>query len=184
MKRYALDANCFIDAANPSSSSHTAMHRIFQAAARGELELSVSLHTLHELEARKDEAWDWRGLRLNCPIGLLVVGRSKSEPGSNRREPGMIGRRNDEIQTELKSLAKSGTDIRDRGGYIDALRNGLDGFVTSDKQIVGNGPSGRINGRFQTRYGHRSSYQKNSDSYDVDGILEMAQITPSDCGSI
>ncbi len=48
-------------------------------------------------------------------------------------------------------LAKSGTDIRDRCGYIDALRSQLDGFVTSDKQLVATGPSKRINERFFTK---------------------------------
>lgn len=48
-------------------------------------------------------------------------------------------------------LAKSGTDIRDRGGFIDALCSGLDGFVTSDKQLVGSGPAKRINERFSTK---------------------------------
>jgi hypothetical protein len=41
--------------------------------------------------------------------------------------------------------------IRDRGGYIDALCNGLDGFVTSDKQLVKSGPSVRINNKFPTK---------------------------------
>ena len=60
-------------------------------------------------------------------------------------------RQNDKIQLELKVLAKSGTDIRDRGGYIDALCFELDGFVTSDKQLVGTGPSKRINECFFTK---------------------------------
>jgi len=51
----------------------------------------------------------------------------------------------------VKALAKSGTDIRDRGGYIDALCSEVDGFVTSDKQLVGTGPSKRINERFFTK---------------------------------
>lgn len=58
---------------------------------------------------------------------------------------------NDCIQMELEQLAKSGTDIRDRGGFIDALCSGLDGFVTSDKQLVGSGPAKRINEWFSTK---------------------------------
>ncbi len=60
-------------------------------------------------------------------------------------------KRNDKIQLEVKALAKFGTDIRDRGGYIDALCSELDGFVTSDKELVGAGPSKRINERFFTK---------------------------------
>jgi predicted nucleic acid-binding protein len=67
VKRYALDTNCCIDATNPSSPSHSSMERISHAAARGELELSVSLHTLHELEGRKDKALDLARAQVELP---------------------------------------------------------------------------------------------------------------------
>jgi hypothetical protein len=52
------------------------------------------------------------------------------------------------VQQELQSLAKAGTDIRDRGAYIDALMARVDAFVTSDKQLVASGPANRIEQRF------------------------------------
>jgi hypothetical protein len=62
------------------------------------------------------------------------------------------GKANDETRRRLKeSLAKAGVSIRDCGAFIDALRANLDGFVTSDKQLVGSGPASRINGQFPTK---------------------------------
>jgi hypothetical protein len=60
-------------------------------------------------------------------------------------------RRNEEIQNDLEQLAKSGNDIRDRGAFLDAWLGGADVFVTSDKQLVGTGPSKRIQVKFQIR---------------------------------
>ncbi|PIY40774.1 MAG: hypothetical protein COZ06_27685, partial [Armatimonadetes bacterium CG_4_10_14_3_um_filter_66_18] len=58
---------------------------------------------------------------------------------------------NDDIQCELAVLAKSGNDLRDRGAFLDALKAGVDLFVTSDKQLVGSGPAKRIGDRFGLR---------------------------------
>ena len=52
---------------------------------------------------------------------------------------------------ELEALAKAGNDIRDRGAYIDALREAVDIFVTSDRQFVGKAPAKRIEERFGLR---------------------------------
>ena len=60
-------------------------------------------------------------------------------------------KRNQEIEEEVARLAKSGTDIRDRGAYLDALRAEADVFVTSDKQLAGSGPASRIRTRFGLR---------------------------------
>ncbi len=151
MKTYALDTNCFINAVKPEASSYEAMQQILRAANREQVALWVSLHTLHELENRRDEAWQ---LAETLPVlPHWPIGSWNDQVGSWKQQTGTWddGRRNDRIQLELQELAKSGTDIRDRGGYIDALCNGLDGFVTSDKQLVGSGPSERINNRFSTK---------------------------------
>lgn len=151
METYALDTNCFIDAVNPSASSYHALQRILQAAERGQVSLRVSLQTLDELEEREDEAWE---LAKSIPeLPHWPIGTWGEQVGTWKQQEGTWddARQNDQIQLELKALAKSGTDIRDRGGYIDALCNGLNGFVTSDKQLVGLGPSARINKQFSTK---------------------------------
>lgn len=150
MKTYAWDTNCFISAVNPASPSYDALQRILRAAHRGQVSLKVSLQTLHELEERKDEACKLAKTLPELPHWPIG---SWEQVGTWKQQTGTWddARRNDRIQSELKALAKSGTDIRDRGGYIDALCNGLDGFVTSDKQLVGSGPSARINKQFSTK---------------------------------
>jgi len=151
MKTYALDTNCFINAVNPASSLYCILQRILQAADRGQVSLKVSLQTLHELEKKKDKAWELAKTLPELPH--WPIGTWAQQVGTWKQGTGTWNdiRRNDEIQSKLKSLAKSGTDIRDRGGYIDALCNGLEGFVTSDKQLVGSGPSKLINNQFSTK---------------------------------
>ena len=151
MKTYALDTNCFIDAVNPASSSCGALHRIFRAADTGQVSLKVSLQTLHELEEMKDEALELAKTLPKLPH--WPIGSWDEQVGTWKQQTGTWddGKRNDQIQLKLSTLAKSGTSIRDRGGYIDALCNKLDGFVTSDKQLVGPGPSTRINNQFWTK---------------------------------
>jgi hypothetical protein len=151
MKKYALDTNCFINAVNPGAPSHGAMQRILLAFNSGKLSLRVSLQTLQELEQKDDAAWELaRTLEIlpHWPIGTWgeQVGTWAEIEGTWNDI-----KTNDEIQLKLKELAKSGTDIRDRGAYIDALCSGMDGFITSDKQLVGAGPSKRINESFSTK---------------------------------
>lgn len=151
MKNFALDTNCFINAVNKASHSYDALQRIFDAGGKGDILLKVSLQTLHELESREDKAW---GLARTLPeLPHWPIGTWDEQVGTWKQQSGSWddARRNDTIQEGLKSLAKSGTDIRDRGGYIDALCNGMDAFVTSDKQLVGSGPSARINSKFSTK---------------------------------
>jgi hypothetical protein len=151
MKTYALDTNCFINAVNPTAPSYDALQRILRAANRRQVSLKVSLQTLRELEEKKDEAWELARMLPELPH--WPIGTWDEQIGTWRQQTGTWddSRRNDQIQSELKAIANSGTDIRDRGGYIDALCNGIDGFVTSDKQLVGSGPSARINKRFSTK---------------------------------
>ncbi len=151
MKTYALDTNCLIDAVNPASPSYTAMQRLLTAYRNGKVSIRISLQTLAELEQRQDEA-----LRLARTLPELPhwpIGSWDEQVGSWKQQAGTWddGREDDKIQLELKALANSGTDIRDRGAYIDSLRSNLDGFITSDKQLVASGPAMKINKRFSTK---------------------------------
>lgn len=60
-------------------------------------------------------------------------------------------RMNERTRVALGSLAKQGTDLRDRGALIDALRANASFFVTSDKGMVGKGPRLRIEGELPIR---------------------------------
>ena len=151
MKTYALDTNCFINAINSASHSYESIQKLLEAAGRGLVSLKVSLHTLHELMGKGDKAWE---LAKTLPeLSHWPIGSWKEQVGSWQQLTGSWddAKRNDEIQRRLEALAKSGTDIRDRGAFVDALRNGVDGFVTSDKQLVGSGPAARINEAFSTK---------------------------------
>jgi hypothetical protein len=151
MKSYALDTNCFIDAFNRSSPAFDAMQWILRAAKAEFVSLRVSLQTLHELEAKNDQAWELARSLLELPH--YPIGNWLDQVGTWSHLAGTWddAARNDTIQLKLQGLANSGTDIRDRGGYIDALCNQIDGFVTSDKQLIATGPSRRINERFATK---------------------------------
>jgi hypothetical protein len=63
---------------------------------------------------------------------------------------GTIGdmKTNEALRKELGTIAKKGTDIRDRGALIDALRAAANYFVTNDSGLVGSAPRSRIEGRF------------------------------------
>lgn len=151
MRTYGLDANCFINAVNSASTSYHALKRLFDAAKRDEVSLKVSQQTLYELEAKMDEAWQLANTLPKLPH--WPIGTWDEQVGTWKQATGTWddAKKNDEIQMELEKLAKSGNDIRDRGAYIDALRSGLDGFLTSDKQLVGSGPAKRINKQFSTK---------------------------------
>lgn len=151
MKTYALDTNCFINAVNSMSPSYGPLQRILSEANRGQISLKISLQTLDELSKRKDEAWILAKTLPELPH--WPVGSWEEQVGTWAQQSGTWddASRKHEIQLKLMRLAKSGTDIRDRGAYIDALCYGADGFVTSDKQLVGTGPSVRINNRFATK---------------------------------
>lgn len=151
MKTYTLDTNCFIDAVNPRSECYEVIQRIISAFNSGKLCLSVSLQALHELEHKKDAAWELAKTLPKLPH--WPIGTWDEQVGTWAQQTGTWDdiKTNDKIQLELKALANSGTDIRDRGGYIDALCSGVDGFVTSDRQLVGSAPSKRINERFFTK---------------------------------
>ncbi len=147
--RLALDTNCFIDAVDIGSHAHAAMQRIFEERAAGALVLVVSLHSLAELQARGGAALE---IALSCvqivhyPIGSWADAK-----------------RNQAIQFELRTLAKPGSSIRDRGAYIDALLDGADAFLTSDAQLAKSGPAQRIQARFGLKVVRPIDYAANVD---------------------
>lgn len=129
MKKYALDTNCFINAVNKEAPSHGAIHRILLAFNSGKLSLRVSLQTLQELEQKDDAA-----LEIARKLEILPhwpIGAWSEQVGTWSQQEGTWHdiKINDETQLKLKVLAKSGTGIRDRGAYIDALLSGMDGFL-------------------------------------------------------
>jgi predicted nucleic acid-binding protein len=149
--RVALDANCFIDAVTPSAHGHEAMRRIFVAQDKYQIALFVSRQTLHELEARPDEA-----LALARKIKTLPhysIGTYDEQVGTWSEEAGTWddGREDDLRQDIMAKQAKSGNDIRDRGALIDALRANCDVFVTSDGQLSKTGPAQRLESKFPIR---------------------------------
>ena len=151
MKTYALDTNCFIDAVNPTSPSYGDMQRLLAAYRTGKVSLKVSLQTLHELAQKQDKALEFAKALPELPH--WPIGTWDEQVGIWEQQAGAWddARRNHKIQLELEALAKSGADIRDRGAYIDSLCSGLDGFITSDRQLIDPGPAGRIKERFFTR---------------------------------
>jgi predicted nucleic acid-binding protein len=149
--KVALDANCFIDAANPLVPAYLCLQRLFSAASSGKVKPLISRHTLAELSKKFDAANELAEnveVLPHWPIGTIGEQVATIEQLSGTWED---ARRYQEIQLELAQLAKSGNDIRDRGAYLDALGGKADFFVTSDQHLVGSGPAERIRVRFGLR---------------------------------
>jgi hypothetical protein len=141
----------FVDNKRKEDIAKAVLQQIFRASDSGQVLLMVSRQTLYELEVKKDRAWQLAKTLTelpNWPIGSWDEQVCTWEEQTGTWDE---AKRNHQIQLAIKALAKSGTDIRDRGGYIDALCSGADGFVTSDRQLIAPGPSERINERFSTK---------------------------------
>ena len=149
--KVALDANCFIDATNPSSHAHAAMKCLLAAHEAHVLELTVSRQTVAELEPKADAALDLVNRFVVLPHFPIGLWNDQVAPWGQGAGTWNDAKQNQTIQQELQALAKAGSDIRDRGAYIDALRSGADAFVTSDTQLVGSAAAKRIEGRFGLR---------------------------------
>lgn len=111
--RATLDTNCFIDAVNVSSPNHCAARELFALRERGRVELYVSKHTISELEGRNDAALS---LARQLPeIPYYPIGTWDDLVGTWDEVSGTWNdaRKNQGIQEELRTLAKSGTTIRD-----------------------------------------------------------------------
>ena len=149
--KVALDTNCLIDAVKPEAPANSAMRVILEAHESRKITAMVSRHTIAELPDPLDPT---RQLATTLtvlpywPIGTIAVQVTTIEQVTGTWED---ARRNEQIENELEQLAKSGNDIRDRGAFLDALLGGADVFVTSDKQLVGSGPSKKIHDRFGIR---------------------------------
>lgn len=104
----------------------------------------VSRHTLHQLEKKADDAL--KSAKISEVLPYYPIGTIDQLVSTIAQLAGTWddARRNEAIQNDLKRLAKSGTDIRDRGAYIDAMSAGLDVFITSDLQLASPGPASRI----------------------------------------
>ena len=149
--RIAFDTNCFIDANNPQSQAFRPLQEVLHWRDSGRVHIMVSRHTLHQLERKADDA-----LKLAKTSEILPyypIGTIDEQVATIAQLAGTWddARRNEAIQEDLQRLAKSGTDIRDRGAYIDALSAKVDIFVTSDRQLAGSGPASRISAKYGLR---------------------------------
>jgi predicted nucleic acid-binding protein len=149
--KVVLDTNCFINAVNQTRQAYEAVQVILKASHSDKITLFVSLHSLHELEQKPDEA-----LALAKSLPLLPhfpIGTWGEQVGTWSQTAGTWedAKRNEEIQNDLKKRVKSGADIRDRGAYIDAVHAHVDVFVTSDEDLAGKGPSSRIAEKYELR---------------------------------
>jgi predicted nucleic acid-binding protein len=149
--KIVLDTNCFIDAISTVPCLRNSIQEITKAHHDGVVQLHVSRHTLAELEKKPDAAFDLAKTFLVLPH--WPIGTWPEQVGSWEQVDGTWcdAERNDSMQEELRKLATSGNDIRDRGAYLDALHAKSDAFVTSDKHLVGSVPAKRIFERFCLR---------------------------------
>lgn len=148
--KIAADSNCFINAVNVNSHSYRHLEEIFKLRDLGRITIMVSLHTLHEVK-EPQAAID---LAKSCQLlPHYLIGTFDEQIATISQLAGTLNdaKRNQEIQTDIASLAKSGTDIRDRGAYVDALCSRVDVFMTSDRQLVGGGPALRIAEKYGLR---------------------------------
>ena len=146
--KVALDTNCFIDAVNRKSHAYETMQTILKASYSGEVTLLASLHSLYELERKPDGA-----LALAKSIPLLPhfpIGTWEEQVETWNQAAGTWedAKRNEEIRKDLKKLANAKAGIRDLGVYIDALFGHADVLVTSDGDLVKEGPSKQIAAKY------------------------------------
>ena len=147
----ALDTNAFIDATIPDRPAYEPMQQVLAAARSGQIQLRVSRHTLHELSAKPDAAYELSGdvaVLPHFPVGTWSQQVAKWNELSGTWAD---AKRNHEIQLELQKLASSGNDIHDRGAYLDAVLAGVDVFVTSDRHLS----DGKSATRLQETFGVR-----------------------------
>lgn len=147
----AVDANVLIYASKPGTPFHAACQVILRAHREGRLKLTVSNHTIAELERKPDEA-----LEIAKSLDVLPyrpMGTIKDLLGTIAELPGTIGdmKWNQEQQEAIHALLNSGNDIRDRGALLDSLRAGVPVFVTADRQLAAGGPAARINAMLGVR---------------------------------
>lgn len=133
-----LDTNCFIYAANPPSELAADLNVVLSAERRGLIAIKVSRHTLDELSKKPDEAY-----RLAQTFEVLPYWPIRTIAGLVGTIEQLSGtwkdaHRNEDIQQEIEDLVKSGSSIRDRGAYLDALLAHADLFITNDTTHLAN----------------------------------------------
>lgn len=140
-----LDTNCWIDASRYANSESA---RLLAAARRRGHRIAISKHSLSELVAGTQSFGpDAEALARDFEeLPYFPIGRVDELLGTIDELSGTIVdiKVNDALRERLGSLAKRGTDIRDRGALIDAIRAGADCFVTSDRGLVSAGPRKRL----------------------------------------
>ncbi len=146
--RVTFDANQFINAVNPMTVAYADLQTILAGRTAGRLGLTVSLHTIHELEIKPDAALALARTAVVLPY--YPIGSWDDLVGTWNDLAGTWDdiRRNDSARQTIERLAKAGASIRDAGAYIDALRARVDYFVTSDRALVDPGPLSRIQSQF------------------------------------
>jgi len=150
MKIITLDTNCFIDTFTPGSHAYSVMQTILKAHKSKQIKITVSLHTLSEIKGPSEAIEFAKTVEI---LPHYPIGRFCDQIAKIKDLAGTWGdaKKNQAMQDELAQLAKSGNDIRDRGAYIDAINAKVDAFITSDAQLVRNGPAGRIKDKFGVR---------------------------------
>lgn len=153
MKKYSLDTNCFIDFFSPNLHAYESLARIFALYHKNNIKIMISRHTLDEIPKQKHISNICEVFNFSETIPILdhyPIGDYDEQIASWNNCCGTWNdaKKNQKRQEKLLTLAKSGNDIRDRGAFIDALLNDMDAFITSDKQLVGNGPKERIKTEF------------------------------------
>lgn len=141
-----LDANCLIDAVEPSSHAHSSLQCVLQAHSNGRVNLAISLHTLAEITSpAARELAERLPLLPHFPIGAWT---DQVATWNQLAGTWADAKRNQQIQLELVSVANAGSSLRDRGAYLDALAANADAFVTSDGAFAKSKPAGRILAHF------------------------------------
>jgi len=151
IRKYIVDTNVFINAFNSSATEYADVQFLLQAYKEGRVGFYVSLHTLSELEKRKDEAWELAKTFPQSPH--YPIGSWDEQVGTWDQACGTWddARKNEVVQNNLCDQAKAGTSIQDRGAFVDGLCSDFDGFLTSDGQFVKSGPLARINANFELK---------------------------------
>jgi hypothetical protein len=151
MRKLALDTNCFIDAFSQESHAFDAMQTILALASDDRLDLYVSVQSLSELKGGNDDPE--RLARSLKQLPHFRVGSWNEQIESWKNEGGTWeeSREDEKRQKLIHDLANTGNSIRDRGGYIDAIRSNLDAFVTSDGQFTKPVPASTLNRAFRTK---------------------------------
>ncbi len=143
-----VDANVIIGAAVARSDAK----RFIDLAFMHCLELAISRHSYEEIV---------QGSNKDCGAAKMLADRLTLLPyfpkgtisellGTIDELAGTIDdiKRSDDIVRQLGELAKAGADLHDKGALTDALWAGSSHFITSDRDLVANGPRTRIEAVF------------------------------------